>query len=293
MLPDRPHALIVGDRRRRGVAEGVTRHMPYLRTRFHVEAVDLDEEVDLATVTADLILVFGGDGSILHVARRLGSNTIPVLGVNYGRFGFLADLAPENLEEGVRRWIAGDFTESRRTRLRVRLVAEDGTERTWLALNDVVVGRSDVGRMVDVNVSIDGQRAVSYSGDGLILATATGSTAHALAAGGPLLDPTVDAVVMVPIAPHSLATRPLVVSGSHVITLSVRGSRAPGQVTVDGAPPVPLGDGDRLEVQDGNSPLTLVRVFSGPFYETLRTKLGWRGRPRYVGETEEEDGGGA
>lgn len=282
MADQRPHVLIVGDSRRAGVAAGVEAHLPFLEKHLQVDAVDLEEAIDLASVSPDLILVFGGDGSILHVARRLGTNSVPVLGVNYGRFGFLADLAPEQLEEGVRRWLAGDFTTSLRSRLKVEFVPEAGATREWLALNDVVVGREDVGRMVDVNVHIDGRQAVSYSGDGLILATATGSTAHALAAGGPLLDPTVDALVMVPIAPHSLATRPVVLTGSHRVDLTVRGSRAPGQVTVDGAPPVPLGDGDRVVVQDGHSPLTLVRVFGGPFYEALRTKLGWRGRPVYT-----------
>ncbi len=282
MADQRPHVLIVGDSRRAGVAAGVEAHLPFLEEHLQVDAVDLEEAIDLGEVHPDLILVFGGDGSILHVARRLGTNSVPVLGVNYGRFGFLADVAPEQLQEGIRRWLAGDFRTSLRSRLRVEFIPEDGASQEWLALNDVVVGREDVGRMVDVNVHIDGRMAVSYSGDGLILATATGSTAHALAAGGPLVDPTVDALVMVPIAPHSLATRPVVLMGSHRVELTVRGSRAPGQVTVDGAPPVPLGDGDRVVVQDGHSPLTLVRVFGGPFYEALRTKLGWRGRPVYT-----------
>jgi NAD+ kinase len=278
----RPRVLVVGDRRRQGVAEGVERHLPFLNAHVTVQAVDLDESVDLCDTDAELVLVFGGDGSILHVARRLGPNPIPVLGVNYGRFGFLADVAPDDLEEGIRRWLAGGHTTSERARLRVRMRTEHAGEREWLALNDVVVGRCDIGRMVDIDVHIDGAAAVSYAGDGLILATPTGSTAHALAAGGPLLDPTIEALVMVPIAPHSLATRPLVLAGSHTIELSVRGSRAPAQVTVDGAPPVALGDGDRVDVEDARSPLTLVRLFGGPFYEALRTKLGWRGRPVYA-----------
>lgn len=282
MAQRRPQVLIVGDRRRKGVAEAVARHRPFLDAHVEVVAVDLDEQVDLREAHADLILVFGGDGSILHVARRLDKNHVPVLGVNYGRFGFLADLAPDQFEEGIRRWIAGDFTTSLRARLKVELVREHGEPSRWLALNDVVIGRHDVGRMVDVNVHIDGRHAVSYSGDGLIIATPTGSTAHALAAGGPLLDPTVEALVMVPIAPHSMATRPVVLMGSHRLEVTTRGSRTPGQVTVDGAPPSSVGDGDRVVVQDAHSPLMLVRVFGGPFYEALRTKLGWRGRPVYA-----------
>ena len=285
MAQRRPQVLIVGDRRRKGVAEAVSRHRPFLDKHVDIVGVDLDEQIDLREVHADLIRVFGGDGSILHVARRLDRNNVPVLGVNSGRFGVLADLAPDQFEEGIQRWMAGDFTTSLRSRLKVELVREDGEPQRWLALNDVVIGRHDVGRMVDVNVHIDGRHAVSYSGAGLIIATPTGSTAHALAAGGPLLDPTVEALVLVPIAPHSMATRPVVLMGSHRLEVTTRGSRAPGQVTVDGAPPGEIRDGDRVVVQDAHSPLTLVRVFGGPFYEALRTKLGWRGRPVYADDT--------
>jgi NAD+ kinase len=288
MTQARRHVLIVGDRRRPGVAAGVEAHIAHLEARLEVDAIDLDDEVDLATVRTDLILVFGGDGSILHVARRLGTNDSPVLGVNYGRFGFLADLAPRQLEEGIGRWLAGDFTTSQRRRLRVQVTGPGGAGPEWLALNDVVVARDAIGKMVDIDVFIDGERAVSYAGDGLILATATGSTAHALAAGGPILDPTLDALVMVPIAPHSLATRPLVLTSANRIELSVGGRRPLGQVTVDGAEAVPLGSEDRVVVQEGRAPLTLVRVFTGPFFEALRAKLGWRGRLRY---TDEDEGG--
>lgn len=272
----------MGDRRRQGVAEGVAEHLPFLEAHLTVVGVDLDGSIDLTTAEADLILVFGGDGSILRVARRLGPRTVPVLGVNYGRFGFLADVAPDELEDGIRRWIAGDHTTAERARLRVRHITPDGEAASWLALNDVVIGREDLGRMVDIEVDIDGRPALSCSGDGLILATATGSTAHALAAGGPLLDPTVDAVVIVPIAPHSLATRPIVLAGSHRIGLRTHDSRSPGKFTVDGAPALPLARGDRLLVEDAAAPLTMVRVSGGPFYDALRSKLGWRGRPEYT-----------
>jgi len=280
----RPRVLVVGDRRRPGVAEGVARHQAFLERTLDIVGVDLDERLDLATTDADLVLVFGGDGSILHVARRLGTHRVPVLGVNHGRFGFLADLQPEHLEQGIGHWLNGRFALSERMRLAVRLQSEQGTEREWLALNDVVVGRTDLGRMVDVDVRVDEATAVSYAGDGLIVATPTGSTAHALAAGGPILDPSVNALVVVPIAPHALAARPLVLAGTHRIELSVRGSRAPAQVTVDGCPAIPVRDGDRVEVRDAAAPLALVRVSPGPFYETLRSKLGWSGRPNYGGD---------
>jgi len=281
MASNRPRVLIVGDRRRKGVAEGVADHRDFLAQHLEIVAVDLDEDIDLANVDADFILVFGGDGSILHVARRLNDNPIPILGVNYGRFGFLADVSPEDLQDGIRNYLAGDFVTSERARLRVRFLKDGEIEHETLAFNDVVLGRDNIGRMVDVDVHIDGREAIRYSGDGLILATATGSTAHAMAAGGPLLDPTVNAIVMVPIAPHSLATRPVVLAGDHKIELRCGQSRAPVSATVDGAEPIPLTPNHSVEVFDAHVPVRLLRVSGRPFYDALRSKLGWRGRPVY------------
>ena len=284
--------LIVGDRRRPGVSEGVRHHRAFLEAHLDVVAEDLDETVDLSTADADLILVFGGDGSILHVTGRLGRNPIPVLGVNYGRFGFLADLAPDGLEAGILRWLAGDFVTSERARLLARLKDGDRVVEERLAFNDVVVGSGELGKMVDVDVIVDGDVAISFSGDGLILATATGSTAHAMAAGGPLLDPTVNAIVVVPIAPHSLSTRPLVLSGAHTITLSVAGSRAGARYIVDGGAPAALDETHQLEVADAHAPVQLVRASGRPFYDALRAKLGWRGRPDYRLEPDAPSSGG-
>jgi NAD+ kinase len=284
----RKRVLVVGDRRRPGVPEGVARHRKFLESRLDLVAVDLEEAVDLAKATADLVLVFGGDGSILRVARRLGTNAIPVLGVNYGQVGFLVDLEEDELEVGVERWLAGEASTSERTRLRVRLLRDGRVRGDSLAFNDAVVGRRDLGRMVDVAVAIDGQPAVSYSGDGLIVATATGSTAHALAAGGPFVEPTVDAVILVPIACHALSTRPLVIRKTHRVELSVRGSRAPGTVSVDGSVPVPLEERDVVEIGDAGAPLTLVHASGRSFYDALRAKLGWSGRPAH--ERERPDG---
>jgi NAD+ kinase len=273
---------IVGDRRRPGVPEGVARHRAFLDERLDVVGVDLDEKADLSAAKADLLLVFGGDGSILRAARRLGTNPLPVLGVNFGQFGFLADLEPEEVEHGIQRWLRDEYYTTQRIRLRARLLRDGRVLEEWLALNDVVVGRSEVGRMVDVDVSIDGNRAVSYGGDGLIVATPTGSTAHALAAGGPIVEPTVDAVLLVPVACFALSARPLAVRASHRIEIGVATSRSPGNVTVDGSPPKVLGPKDVVEISDAGAPLTLVHPSGRSFFDALRTKLGWSGRPEYA-----------
>lgn len=286
MASNKPEVLIVGDRRRPGVAEGVESHRAWLAERLRVLDIDLDERLDLRTLKADLVLVFGGDGSILHVARRLHRNPVPLLGVNYGRFGFLADLAPEDLRTGIEAWLAGKFVTSQRSRLAVEIRRGSEVLESQLAVNDVVVGRNAVGAMIDIDVHIDGQIAISYSGDGLIIATPTGSTAHAMAAGGPLVDPTVAGTVVVPIAPHSLGTRPLVLHRDHEITLRVSDrSRAASSVSVDGTPALRLGPDDRVVVQGADAPVQLLRVSGRPFYDALRSKLGWRGRPDYRDES--------
>ena len=273
---------MVGDRRRAGVLAAVERHRAFLERRVRVLAVDLDDRVDLSEAEADLVLVFGGDGSILHVARRLGRNPLPVLGVNYGRFGYLADVEPDELEQGLDRWLAGDSTVVPRSRMAVRVRGAGGAREESLALNDVVVARSQVGRMVDVEVRIDGRAALGISGDGLIVATSTGSTAHALSAGGPIVEPSVDALVLVPIAPHSLAHRAIVLPATHRLELVPDASRLAASVTVDGNVPELLGPGDVVEVENAASPLHLVHVSKTSFYDALRTKLGWAGRHRYL-----------
>jgi len=301
-MPSKPRRaakkiLVLGDRRRAGVAEAVKRHAAFLARVAHVLDVDLEDRVDLARAKADLVLVFGGDGSILHVARRLGVNPIPVLGVNYGRFGYLADVEPEELEQGLTRWLAGDFTIVPRLRLAVTVKragrpAERGAEQ-GLALNDVVVARDQAGRMLDVDVRIDGLLALGISGDGLIVATSTGSTAHALSAGGPIVAPTVDALVLVPIAPHSLAHRALVLPATHTLELRPEAGRHATSLVVDGRLTASLKPGDTVEVAGSDSPLHLVHVSKTSFYDALRVKLGWTGRvrpPAYSTPTQPEGG---
>ncbi len=277
----KPRVLIVGDRRKDGVSEAVAAHLPKLETKLDILAVDLDRQADLAAAEADLILVFGGDGSILHVARRLGPNPIPVLGVNYGSFGFLADLEPEEVDEGIDRWLSGACPISERRRLAVTHRRNGSVILETFAFNDIVVARRALGGMVDVDVGIDGTPAVTYSGDGLIVATASGSTAHSLAAGGPLVEPTTDAVLLVPIAPHALSARPLVIRSEHEIQLSVKSRRRLGEMSVDGTQAQVLDPGDVLEIRDANMPLRLVHASGNSFYDALRRKLGWRGRSNW------------
>lgn len=284
MVPGQPKrrakVIVVGDRRRAGVLEAVRRHRPMLQRLVDLLDVDLDDRVDLAQAKADLVLVFGGDGSILHVARRLGTNPLPVLGVNYGRFGYLADVEPDGLEAALGRWLADQFTVVPRLRLAVSVLRRGTRIEQGLALNDVVLARDEAGQMVDVDVHIDGRLAIGITGDGLIVATSSGSTAHALSAGGPILEPTVNALVVVPIAPHSLAHRAVVLSSDHVLALHPGPVGEGAGLVVDGRRTASLEDGDVVEVKGSTSPLYLVHVSSSSFYDALRVKLGWMGRVR-------------
>jgi NAD+ kinase len=276
----KPRALIVGDRRRPGVVEGVEAALPFLRSRLDVE-IDLDERLDLARAKADLVLVFGGDGAFLFVANRLGTNPIPVLGVNFGRLGWLAQLQPEDLETGVDAFLEGRASVTERARLRCTHRLDSRVVDEGLALNDVVVGRATLGKMVEIDVRIDGQSAITVAGDGLIVSTATGSTAHALSAGGPLLVPGLGAVVLVPICPHALGNRPLVVSRASRIEMVLGSERGPAVVTVDGREPRELSAGETVEVTDAHAPLRVVSIAGRSYYDLLRERLGWKGRPEY------------
>lgn len=278
----KPRVLIVGDRRRPGVLTGVHRALPFLRAALDVADVDLDERVDLSRAGADLVLVFGGDGTFLHVANRLGTNPIPVLGVNYGRFGYLAEVEPDHIVEAIDAVSGGRFTISERPRLRAVRVGRDRERRDLgLALNDVVIGRHDLGRMVEIDVAIDGRPAIAVAGDALIVATATGSTAYALAAGGPIVEPTIPAVLLVPICPHGLGTRPLVIPATSRIALAPRPERGEAVATIDGRPATPIAVGESVEIEDAHAPLRVVSVTGRSLYDTLREKLGWTGRPNY------------
>jgi NAD+ kinase len=276
--------LIVGERRRAGVPEGVERALPFLSDRLRVVGVDLDRRLDLSRARADLVLVFGGDGSFLHVAHRLQRNAIPLLGVNFGRLGWLAELAPEDLEAGIDAYVAGRYAVTERARLRCLHRIGRRARDEGLALNDVVVGRGALGRMVDIDVRIDGQGAITVAGDGLIVATATGSTAHALSAGGPLVAPGMAGVVLVPICPHALGNRPLVLPLESRIELVLPQEPAGGAVvTVDGRTPRALRPGETVVVTDAKLPLRVVTVSGRSYFDLLRQKLGWTGRPQYRG----------
>ena len=225
---------------------------------------------------AELMIALGGDGTLLSVARAVGMRSVPILGVNLGRLGFLAEVDPEELYPVLEEALAGQAEVVRRMRLEVRL--ERGGEEILniLALNEAMVTHGQLPRLIDVEAWADGQRVTTYHADGLIVSTATGSTAYSLSAGGPLLVPDLKAIVLTPICPHSLTQRPVVLPETAVIEVVPKIGADEMALTVDGQAGVSmLAEGDRLHVRQSEHPIDIVASSSRNRYEILQTKLGW------------------
>jgi NAD+ kinase len=222
----------------------------------------------------DAIVVLGGDGTLLSVARAVGDLGIPILGVNLGGLGFLTATTLDEMIPALEAFLAGRMTIEDRMLLSARLHRDSGVAGTFLALNDVVIVKGAMSRIIDLSVSVDGQPAIDYRADGIIIATPTGSTAYSLSAGGPILFPTMDAVVLTPICSHTLTSRPIVLPGRQRIEVAVLTSQDV-VLTVDGQVGTALREHDRVEVAQAASRIRLVRFPHKHFFSVLRTKLKW------------------
>ncbi|HET7203449.1 MAG TPA: NAD(+)/NADH kinase [Steroidobacteraceae bacterium] len=239
-----------------------------------VDGVHTVLEPDLA-MDADLVVAVGGDGTMLHAARMAALADVPVLGVNRGRLGFLADVGPEKMIESVDDALAGRCHAERRMLLAAHLHA-GGHSVDALGLNDVVVTKRETGRTVDVRTWVNGAYVNTHGGDGFIVATPTGSTAYALSCGGPIVHPSLDAVVLVPVSPHTLSDRPIVVPAGSVIEIELSDrfdTRA--QVACDGHVLCDLEPGVRLRIERAKVTATLLHPPGHDYYRILRSKLHW------------------
>jgi NAD+ kinase len=224
----------------------------------------------------DLLITLGGDGTLLRGARLAAPHGVPVLGLNLGHLGFLTALGPAELEEGLEAVLEGRVTLDERMVLETRAVAADGSlHGASFALNDAVLHRGGVARMIRMAVHAHGEEVGTYSADGIILATPTGSTAYSLSAGGPIVAPSVDCIIATPISPHTLAVRPLVLGAAETVTVEVLSPSEELILTIDGQEGAILTPGDRLVVSRAPTPLCLVRFPGQTFFSTLRRKLRW------------------
>lgn len=238
--------------------------------------------VDRATLAkeSDLAIVVGGDGTLLNAARSLVSWEVPILGVNLGRLGFLVDVSPEEMGTLLREILSGRFIEERRTLLQAEVLRGEEVIGEGLALNDVVLHIRDVVRMIEFDTYIDGRFVNTQRADGLVVATPTGSTAYALSGGGPLLHPSLDAVVLVPICPHTLSHRPIVVGGgSDIEVVLCPENQAAAQVAFDGQANIDLLPEDRLRIRRKDPTLRLLHPEGYDYFHILRAKLHWGEQP--------------
>ncbi|MHA7840776.1 MAG: NAD(+) kinase [Gammaproteobacteria bacterium] len=224
----------------------------------------------------DLMIAVGGDGSLLNAGRMALAHNVPLLGINRGRLGFLTDIHPEVLTTKVGSVLAGQFHEERRFTLEATLEHQHHTLITSAAINEVVLMPGTIPNMVEFTIHIDNTFVCQQRGDGLIIATPTGSTAYALSGGGPIIHPQLDAIVIVPMFPHTLTSRPLVIGAHQSITISItqNNTTAPN-INWDGAPPTPLPLEAQCHIKKHHQSLRLIHPLDYDYYETLRSKLYW------------------
>jgi NAD+ kinase len=225
---------------------------------------------------ADLVIVVGGDGTLLKAAHAVADRPVPLVGVNLGKLGFLADITPERLQDDIAAILKGDCSREQRLLLDSCLLRAAGALQCTPALNDVVVQKADGGRLIEFETHVDGRFVCAHRADGMVVATPTGSTAYALSAGGPILHPGLDAIALVPICPHTLGDRPIVVSGGaeiEIVVTNTHGGRA--QATWDGQQTQSLVAGDRVQVRRSQRNITFIHPHGYDYYKILRTKLHW------------------
>ncbi len=225
----------------------------------------------------DLAIVIGGDGSFLNAARSLAHFDIPMLGINLGRLGFLTDIAPNQIDDHLNEILFGKYIAEQRCLLSSHILRDGEILAQGCALNDVVVHKLDIARMIEFETHINGEFVYRQRSDGLIISTPTGSTAYALSGGGPILAPTLKAISLVPICPHTLSNRPIVVPGDSRIEITIMGPSGHAQVTRDGQSNETLVAGDKVMIRRYDYNVRLIHPDNYSPFRVLRQKLGWSG----------------
>ena len=274
---DRPEALAIGIKLCNWLrSEGVTT-LAEAEAAAALESAPMTKS-EIARV-ADLIVVLGGDGTLLSIARFMEGRETPILGVNLGGLGFLTEATIDEAQASIARVLAGDYDVDRRITLEavVRRTMEDGSTRNsekFRALNDVVINKRPVGRMLDLEVTAAGENFCSYRADGLIMATPTGSTGYALSAGGPIVYPTLEVIVLAPICPHTLSNRPVVLPDSFELEVRIKDPDHDATLVLDGQEAALVGAADTTIIRKCRNAVALVRS-PHPYFEIWRDKLHW------------------
>jgi NAD+ kinase len=283
-LSARPmRVILLGFGERADVIAEAQRQRPMIEQEATVVASDFTGKEDMSQTDADLAIVFGGDGSILRAAHQMGTQQLPVIAVNLGKLGFLADLSPAELGTVLHDFHAGKLAVTEHLMFDCRVLRGGEVAHRQLGLNEVAVQRGQPFRIMDVDLYVDSELVTTYSCDGLIVSTPVGSTAHSLSAGGPILRKDLQAFVASPISPHTLTNRPVVDSADRVYEMVVADPHGETCVVVDGRVLCTLQRGDRVRVERAAEQFKLVTAPGHSYYRTLREKLGWGGRLNFDG----------
>lgn len=272
--------ILLGSATRPRVLQEVERLRPQIERLARVVAVDFTSQIDLGEVEADLVIVFGGDGSILRAAHQMGYRQLPVIAVNLGRLGFLADVSPVELPQVLEAYAEGRLKTVEHLMYECRVSRGQTVLARQLGLNEVVVHAGEPFGILDVNLYVDSELVTTYSCDGLIVSTPVGSTAHSLSSGGPILRKDLQAFVISPISPHTLSNRPVVDLADRVYELEVLRPNPGTSAVADGRVLCTLERADRVRVERAQPRFLLVSAPGHSYYRTLREKLGWGGRLR-------------
>lgn len=273
----RPRVLLLGAGGRDCVRATAAPIQALLERHARLVLIDLALREKLSEIQSDFAVVLGGDGTILRVARQMGANQVPVIGVNLGRLGFLADLSPDEFEACLPAICSGQCRVVEHLMFRCQVLQDSRCIHDELGLNETAILAGPRFSMLSVDLYVDSELATTYSCDGLIISTPVGSTAHSLSAGGPILRKSMQAFVVSPISPHTLTVRPVVDSADRVYEMAVLEPNEGTSVVVDGRPMCRLTATNRVRVSRAESTFKLVEVRGHNYYRTLREKLGWGG----------------
>ena len=224
----------------------------------------------------DFAVIVGGDGTLLHAARSLAPYAVPIVGVNMGRLGFLTDIPSSDIALGMQAIKDGAYRIEERAMLNTCVINSDQSRQEFVSLNDAVISKGDTGRLIELRIEVDSVFVSKTRSDGLIISTPTGSTAYALSAGGPIIEPTLPVVVVVPICPHTLSNRPIILNQSSTIRISdIQLTENHATLAIDGIIVKTLDGSEALEISRAEHALKLIRIDKHNYFETLRDKLGW------------------
>ncbi|MBS3761849.1 MAG: NAD(+)/NADH kinase [Planctomycetes bacterium] len=273
--------VLFADAKKERVSKALDEIESWLSERAEV-CIDTDLKAGCSGERPDLVVVLGGDGTMLLAARKFAPTEAPLFGVNLGKFGFLTESTAENAHSALEDALDGRYEMQERMMLQCILQRDGDVLQQSCGVNDAVISRTSLSRLLTIDFFVNGEHVNTYRADGLIVATPVGSTAHSLSAGGPILMPELEAFVIAPICPHALSNRPLVLPAGNALEMRPRDYAENPALTVDGQIYSTLSEGDSIRIERSARRFRLAQTGERTFFETLRNKLGWSGQPRYV-----------